>query len=127
MHDSGLVFISSHLSSGEHEGDELKRNYDYSEIIRRGYFADEFSALDPSVLGAHQQHAGVSKVPPTPPHPLLPIPSPLCELQNQLPLSMVHKLKVCVGVAASRGFKWHDQGACEPTAPASAAFLREVV
>ncbi|KAK9821522.1 hypothetical protein WJX74_007052 [Apatococcus lobatus] len=62
VHDSGLLFISSHLSSGEHEGDELKRNYDYSEIIRRGYFADEFSALDPSVLGAHQQHAGVSKV-----------------------------------------------------------------
>ena len=62
VHDSGLLFISSHLSSGEHEGDELKRNYDFSEIVRRGYFADEFSALDPSVLGAHQQHAGVSKV-----------------------------------------------------------------
>ena len=62
VHDSGLLFISSHLSSGEHDGDELKRNYDYSEIVRRGYFADEFSALDPSVLGAHQQHTGVSKV-----------------------------------------------------------------
>ena len=47
MHDSGICFICAHLASGENEGDELKRNYDYSEIVRRGQFPEDSAALDP--------------------------------------------------------------------------------
>ena len=31
LYDSGLALVSAHLSSGEADGDELRRNYDYSE------------------------------------------------------------------------------------------------
>ena len=31
MHDSGVCLVASHLSSGQAEGDELRRNYDYAE------------------------------------------------------------------------------------------------
>ena len=47
VYDSGVCFVCSHLSSGENEGDELKRNYDYSEIVRRGQFPSDSAALDP--------------------------------------------------------------------------------
>ncbi|KAL0027397.1 hypothetical protein WJX79_008379 [Trebouxia sp. C0005] len=47
VYDSGICFICSHLSSGENEGDELKRNYDYSEIVRRGQFPPDSAVLDP--------------------------------------------------------------------------------
>ncbi len=64
--DSGVCFIAAHLSSGENEGDELKRNYDYSEIIRRGAFHGDGGALDPDSLAAAASAAslqeGVSKV-----------------------------------------------------------------
>ena len=101
VHDSGLLFISSHLSSGEHEGDELKRNYDYSEIIRRGYFADEFSALDPSVLGAHQQHAGVSKV-----CSLITGSFPVLGLTlMQLPAAVSQSLRLCLSLEMHRKCK----------------------
>ena len=45
--DSGLTIIAAHLSSGEQEGDELKRNYDYSEIIRRGQFPADNLPVEP--------------------------------------------------------------------------------
>lgn len=35
--DTGLSLVVAHLSSGEADGDELRRNYDYSEIMRRCY------------------------------------------------------------------------------------------
>lgn len=47
VYDSGLCFICAHLASGENEGDELKRNYDYSEIVRRGQFPPDTATLDP--------------------------------------------------------------------------------
>ena len=47
VYDSGICFVCSHLSSGENEGDELKRNYDYSEIVRRGQFPPDSAVLDP--------------------------------------------------------------------------------
>ena len=50
--DSGVTIIAAHLSSGEQEGDELKRNYDYSEIVRRGQFPPDGSALEPDSLQA---------------------------------------------------------------------------
>eukprot|EP00210_Caulerpa_lentillifera_P000892 g863.t1 len=43
--DSAFVFITSHLASGSHEGDQLKRNLDYKEIIRRMQFPREISLV----------------------------------------------------------------------------------
>ena len=46
--DTSLCLLSAHLSSGENDGDELKRNYDYSEIMRRAAFpSDTLPAVDP--------------------------------------------------------------------------------
>lgn len=50
--DTGLTLIVAHLSSGEQEGDELKRNYDYSEIVRRGQFPTDSPNLDPESVQA---------------------------------------------------------------------------
>ena len=47
VYDSSICFICAHLASGENEGDELKRNYDYSEIVRRGQFPPDSASLDP--------------------------------------------------------------------------------
>ncbi|KAL3153090.1 Heat shock 70 kDa protein A [Trebouxia sp. C0009 RCD-2024] len=47
VYDSGICFVCAHMASGENEGDELKRNYDYSEIVRRGQFPPDSASLDP--------------------------------------------------------------------------------
>ena len=47
LYDSGICFVCAHLASGENEGDELKRNYDYSEIVRRGQFPPDSASMDP--------------------------------------------------------------------------------
>ena len=47
VYDSGICFVCAHLASGENEGDELKRNYDYSEIVRRGQFPPDSASLNP--------------------------------------------------------------------------------
>ena len=39
--DSAFVFVTSHLASGSHEGDQIKRNLDFSEIVRRTQFPHE--------------------------------------------------------------------------------------
>ena len=63
VYDSGLCFICAHLASGENEGDELKRNYDYSEIVRRGQFPPDTATLDPeSDISGSSGTAGVSQV-----------------------------------------------------------------
>ena len=62
VYDTGLCLVAAHLSSGEGEGDELRRNYDYSEIVRRAAFPPDSSAsVDPEALEAQQQPEGVSK------------------------------------------------------------------
>lgn len=38
VHDTGLGFVTAHLSSGESEGDDEKRNHDFQEIVRRAQF-----------------------------------------------------------------------------------------
>ena len=53
--DTGFTFIAAHLSSGQQEGDELKRNYDYSEIIRRGQFPPDNTAAESESLAAGSQ------------------------------------------------------------------------
>lgn len=63
VYDSGLCFICAHLASGEAEGDELKRNYDYSEIVRRGQFPSDTASLDPdSDINGSSAPAGVPQV-----------------------------------------------------------------
>jgi hypothetical protein len=71
VYDSGICFVCSHLSSGENEGDELKRNYDYSEIVRRGQFPPDSVVLDPETsLSASPGADSTSQV--TNPQPLGP-------------------------------------------------------
>lgn len=61
--DTGLALVVAHLSSGEADGDELRRNYDYSEITRRAAFLpDTAPAVDPEAVDARQPQEGVSKV-----------------------------------------------------------------
>lgn len=62
VYDSGLCFICAHLASGEAEGDELKRNYDYSEIVRRGQFPADTASLDPDSDITGSGTTGVSQV-----------------------------------------------------------------
>ena len=38
VHDTGLGFVCAHLSSGEQDGDDEKRNHDFGEIVRRAQF-----------------------------------------------------------------------------------------
>jgi hypothetical protein len=38
VYDAPLVVLCSHLASGDAEGDELKRNSDVAEIMRRCVF-----------------------------------------------------------------------------------------
>ncbi|KAK9840841.1 hypothetical protein WJX81_008338 [Elliptochloris bilobata] len=73
VHDSGVCLVAAHLSSGQAEGDELRRNYDYAEVVRRGCFPPEDAAAFaagpceamPSGAGPDagaQQLPGVTKV-----------------------------------------------------------------
>ncbi|KAJ7297474.1 hypothetical protein O6H91_Y040900 [Diphasiastrum complanatum] len=39
LHQTSFCFICTHLTSGEKQGDELRRNADVAEILRRTYFA----------------------------------------------------------------------------------------
>jgi hypothetical protein len=38
LHQTSLCFVCCHLSSGEREGDELRRNSDVLEILRKTRF-----------------------------------------------------------------------------------------
>lgn len=41
VHDAALLAVCSHLASGDAEGDELKRNCDVAEILRRCVFGGD--------------------------------------------------------------------------------------
>ncbi|GMH33923.1 hypothetical protein BSKO_01757 [Bryopsis sp. KO-2023] len=41
VNDSSLVVLTSHFASGDHQGDEVRRNLDFSEIMRRAEFPHE--------------------------------------------------------------------------------------
>lgn len=52
INDSSLVVVTSHFASGDHVGDEIKRNLDFSEIMRRVEFPYERSvAVDGDLEG----------------------------------------------------------------------------
>lgn len=64
VYDTGVAFICAHLSSGESEGDELKRNYDYTEIIRRLQFPPdtEVAQMQQNPNAGYQPMPGITKV-----------------------------------------------------------------
>ncbi|KAL0348879.1 UNVERIFIED_CONTAM: Type IV inositol polyphosphate 5-phosphatase 7 [Sesamum angustifolium] len=47
LHQTSLCFVCSHLTSGQKEGDELRRNADFMEILRKTRF--------PRVNGIHEE------------------------------------------------------------------------
>ncbi|XP_047945339.1 type IV inositol polyphosphate 5-phosphatase 7-like [Salvia hispanica] len=49
LHQTSLCFVCSHLTSGQKEGDELRRNSDFMEILRKTKF--------PRVNGANEEKA----------------------------------------------------------------------
>ncbi len=63
--DTGVELINAHLSSGESEGDKLKRHSDFLEIIRRGQYPPDSDAKEPETslaVIADSACAGSSKV-----------------------------------------------------------------
>lgn len=44
IYDAALVVVCSHLASGDQDGDEVKRNSDVADIMRRCTFASYESA-----------------------------------------------------------------------------------
>jgi len=65
IYDTSLCLINAHLSSGEAEGDKLKRHSDYLEILRRGFFPPDSYAGEPhaSLPGTfHEVSGGIQKV-----------------------------------------------------------------
>ena len=54
VYDTGISLVNCHLSSGQNEGDSLRRHTDYAEIMRRGAFPPDGQStdLDVSLAGA---------------------------------------------------------------------------
>ncbi|KAF8412822.1 hypothetical protein HHK36_000793 [Tetracentron sinense] len=50
-----VCFVCSHLSSGQKEGDEQRRNSDVYEIFRRTRFSSVFNADQPHTIPSHDQ------------------------------------------------------------------------
>ncbi|KAF8379121.1 hypothetical protein HHK36_028550 [Tetracentron sinense] len=50
-----LCFVCSHLSSGQKEGDDQRRNSDVYEILRRTRFSSVFDADQPHTIPSHDQ------------------------------------------------------------------------
>ncbi|CAM8901147.1 unnamed protein product [Rhodiola kirilowii] len=55
LYQSRICFVCSHLSSGQKEGNEQKRNYDVNEIFRRTRFSSVFGAEQPRTIPSHDQ------------------------------------------------------------------------
>lgn len=45
LHDTSFCFVCTHLASGEKEGDEVKRNSDVIEILKKTRFTNSYRAL----------------------------------------------------------------------------------
>ena len=46
VYDTGVSLVNCHLSSGQGEGDSLKRHADYAEILRRGAYPPDGQSTD---------------------------------------------------------------------------------
>uniref|UniRef100_A0A7N1A8Y9 Inositol polyphosphate-related phosphatase domain-containing protein n=1 Tax=Kalanchoe fedtschenkoi TaxID=63787 RepID=A0A7N1A8Y9_KALFE len=55
LYQSRICFVCSHLSSGQKEGNEQKRNYDVNEILRRTRFSSLFGSEQPQTIPNHDQ------------------------------------------------------------------------
>ncbi|KAJ7539939.1 hypothetical protein O6H91_11G115900 [Diphasiastrum complanatum] len=58
IHQTSFCFVCAHLTSGEREGDELRRNADVAEILRRTYFSQSSKFGDfhlPGTILAHDR------------------------------------------------------------------------
>lgn len=66
VYDSSLAIINAHLSSGDNEGDDLRRHADYSEALRRGAYVTlhgSSSLPPPMALGHDDDDDSASTIP----------------------------------------------------------------
>jgi len=54
LFQSRLCFVCSHLTSGQKEGAEHRRNSDVHEILRRTCFSPAFDADQPQTIPSHE-------------------------------------------------------------------------
>lgn len=54
LHQTSFCFVCTHLASGQKEGDEIRRNSDIAEILKRSHFPRD-SAFLPQTIMAHDQ------------------------------------------------------------------------
>ncbi|KAI4327243.1 hypothetical protein L6164_019728 [Bauhinia variegata] len=55
LFQSRLCFVCSHLTSGQNDGAEQRRNSDVSEILKRTRFSSVFEAEKPQTIPSHDQ------------------------------------------------------------------------
>ncbi|KAK7263335.1 hypothetical protein RJT34_30923 [Clitoria ternatea] len=55
LFQSRLCFVCSHLTSGQKDGAEMRRNSDVHEILRRTCFSSVFDADQPQTIPSHDQ------------------------------------------------------------------------
>ncbi|XP_020228224.1 type I inositol polyphosphate 5-phosphatase 2 [Cajanus cajan] len=55
LFQSRLCFVCSHLTSGQKDGAEIRRNSDVHEILRRTCFSSVFDADQPQTIPSHDQ------------------------------------------------------------------------
>jgi hypothetical protein len=58
VHDAPVCVVCSHLASGDQEGDELRRNADAAEILRRCVFPTDAQAAALGVTGGWRGRLG---------------------------------------------------------------------
>jgi hypothetical protein len=51
---AALCFVCTHLASGEKDGDEVRRNSDVAEILKRTRFARTAAAASPETILEHE-------------------------------------------------------------------------
>ncbi|CDY07789.1 BnaA03g17220D [Brassica napus] len=55
LHETSLCFVCTHLTSGEREGDEIRRNLDVTEIIKRTRFSRSSKDFQPESIMDHDK------------------------------------------------------------------------
>ncbi|CAN8316838.1 unnamed protein product [Cochlearia groenlandica] len=55
LHETNLCFVCTHLTSGEKEGDEVRRNLDVTEILKRTRFSRSSKDSQPETIMDHDK------------------------------------------------------------------------
>ncbi|KAJ4891830.1 DNAse I-like superfamily protein [Raphanus sativus] len=55
VHETSLCFVCTHLTSGEKEGDEVRRNLDFTEILKRTRFSRSSKDSRPETIMDHDK------------------------------------------------------------------------